>query len=332
MAKSILGRRQFIGALAVGAVAASIPWAAGAAESKRKLAGVFPIGFTPVDARDQVDFDGLAAQVNFCRTGGVHGIAWPQIASGWTVLSEKERMHGAEVMVSAAKGGPTAIVLGVQSKTADFEETARYARHAEKLGADAIICIAPPGIGAGPEIVSYYQRLGRVTSLPLFAQTGGDFSVDLLIEMFNSIPTFRHVKDEAGDPLDRVTEIHRRTDGKLNCFSGKGVRTMITEMELGFTGHCPFVSFADLYASAYDAFHGGKPVDAFEQFGRIEAASTLFAQSDINILIARGVFKAGTTARVAPQAAGGDTPHRKPTSPEQIRLELDRYLKSHLRA
>ena len=221
-----------MGALAVGAVAASIPWVARASESKRKLAGVFPIGFTPVDARDQVDFDGLAAQVNFCRRGGVHGIAWPQIASGWTVLSEAERMHGAEVMVSAAKGGRRRLFLGVQSKTADFKETERYAQGtAEEPGADAIICIAPPGVSAGPEIVSYYQRLGRVTSLPLVAQTGGDFSVDLLIEMFDSIPTFRHVKDEAGDPLERVSEIRRRTGGKLNCFSGKGVQTMITEMK-----------------------------------------------------------------------------------------------------
>ena len=164
----------------------------------RRLAGVFPIGFTPVNAQNQVDFDGLAAQVQFCRRGGVHGLAWPQIASGWTTLTEEERMHGAETIISAARGGNTAIVIGVQSRTADFKETERYARQAEKLGADAIICIAPPGVTAPSELLVFYQRLGKVTSLPLFAQTGGDFSVDLVVEMFHSIPTFRYVKDEAG--------------------------------------------------------------------------------------------------------------------------------------
>jgi dihydrodipicolinate synthase/N-acetylneuraminate lyase len=326
-----LDRRQFLGALSLGAAALAVPQIMRAQTAARRLAGVFPIGFTPVNEQNQVDFDGLAAQVQFCRRGGVHGLAWPQIASGWTTLTEEERMHGAETILSAARGGTTAIVIGVQSRTADFKETERYARQAEKLGADAIICIAPPGVTTPSELLLFYQRLGKVTSLPLFAQTGGDFSVDLVIEMFNTIPTFRYVKDEAGDPLVRVTEIRRRTNDQLNCFSGKGVTAMITEMERGFVGHCPFVSLADLYASAYDSYHAGKVRDAFDQFGRIEAASSMFPQSDIDVLIARRVFRPGTTTRLAPPAPGTDS-RRKVTSPDEIRHDLDTYLQPYLRA
>src|SRR5271170_6354769 len=165
-------RRQFLGALSMGAAAMALPQLIHAQAARKRLAGVFPIGFTPVNAQNEVDYDGLAAQVQFCRRGGVHGMAWPQIASGWTMLSEEERMHGAETIVSAARGGSTAIVIGVQSRTADFNETERYARQAEKLGADAIICIAPPGVTDASQLLPYYQRLGKVTSLPLFAQTG----------------------------------------------------------------------------------------------------------------------------------------------------------------
>jgi dihydrodipicolinate synthase/N-acetylneuraminate lyase len=326
-----LDRRQFLGALSLGAAALAVPQMMRAQTAVRRLAGVFPIGFTPVNAQNQVDFDGLAAQVQFCRRGGVHGLAWPQIASGWTTLTEEERMLGAETILSAARGGTTAIVIGVQSRTADFKETERYARQAEKLGADAIICIAPPGVTAPSELLLFYQRLGKVTALPLFAQTGGDFSVDLVIEMFNTIPTFRYVKDEAGDPLVRVTEIRRRTNDQLNCFSGKGVTTMITEMERGFVGHCPFVSLADLYASAYDSYHSGKVRDAFDQFGRIEAASSMFSQSDVDVFIARSVFRPGTTTRLAPPAPGTDS-RRKVTSPDEIRHDLDTYLQPYLRA
>jgi dihydrodipicolinate synthase/N-acetylneuraminate lyase len=310
----------------------ALPQLVTAQTSARRLAGIFPIGFTPVNAQNQIDYEGLAAQVKFCRRGGVHGLAWPQIASGWTTLTEEERMHGAETLVSAARGGTTAIVIGVQSRTADFNETERYARQAEKLGADAIICIAPPGVTDASQLLPYYQRLGKVTALPLFAQTGGDFSVDLVVEMFNTIPTFRYVKDEAGDPLERVTEIRRRTNNQLQCFSGKGVTTMITEMERGFVGHCPFVSLADLYASAYDSYHAGRLRDAFDQFGRIEAASSMFPQSDVDVLIARRVFRPGTTTRVAPPAPGADTQRRKTMSPEEISHHLDIYLKPYLRA
>jgi dihydrodipicolinate synthase/N-acetylneuraminate lyase len=248
------------------------------------------------------------------------------------MLTEEERLHGAETLVSAARGGATAIVIGVQSRAADFNETERYAQHAEKLGADAIICIAPPGVTAAAQLLPFYQRLGKVTSLPLFAQTGGDFSIDLVVEMFNTIPTFRYVKDEAGDPLERVTEIRRRTNNQLQCFSGKGVTTMITEMERGFVGHCPFVSLSDLYASAYDSYHAGKLRDAFDQFGRIEAASSMFPQSGVDVLIARRVFRPGTTTRVAPPAPGADTQRRKTMSPEEISRHLDIYLKPYLRA
>jgi dihydrodipicolinate synthase/N-acetylneuraminate lyase len=330
--ESTMGRRQFLGAVALTAAATAVPRYLWAKTAAKRLAGVFPIGFTPINAQDQIDYEGLAAQVQFCRRGGVHGLAWPQIASGWTVLSEEERMHGAEALCSAARGGSTAIVIGVQSRTADFAETERYAKQAEKLGADAVICIAPPGVAPGPDLLAYYQKLGKATSLPIFIQTGGDFSVDLVVEMFNTIPTCRYVKDEAGDPLERIAEIRKRTNDQLNCFSGKGVNTMMTEMERGFVGHCPFVSFSDVYASAYDLYHSGKTREAFDQFGRIEAASTMFAQSDVNILIARGVFRAGTTTRVAPPAPGADTRKRRPSDPEEIKHELDLYMKPYLKA
>ena len=327
-----LDRRQFLGALTVTAAAFALPRFAQAAAPARRLAGVFPIAFTPIKGQNEVDFDALGAQVKFCRRGGVHGFAWPQLASGWSTLSEEERTHGAQVITAAAKGGSTAIVIGVQSNTADFKESERYAKQAESLGADAIICIPPPGVTDPAELLAFYQKLGSVTSLPLFAQAVGDFSVDLLVEMFNKIPTFRYVKDESGEPLDRVTEIRKRTNDQLKCFSGRGVATMITEMERGFSGHCPYVSLADMYSTAYDSFHAGKVRTAFEQFGRIQAASSMFAQSDVNVLIARGVFPAGTTTRTAPPVPGAAPRNRPRVSVEEIKRILDTYLKSDLRA
>jgi dihydrodipicolinate synthase/N-acetylneuraminate lyase len=333
---AVLNRRAFLGGLLAGVALGSAPALTAVEPAERTLAGLFPIGFTPVNSDDTVDFDGLAAQVEFCRRGGVHGLAWPQFASGWTTLSETERLTGAEAIVNAGKGGRTAVVIGVQSREGNFAETQRYAKHAEKIGADAIICI-PPGmvdstkpIGVSPhELLSFYQQLGQLTRLPLFVQTVSDFSVDLLVDMSDSIPTFHHVKDEAGDPLQRVSEITRRTNGRLKCFSGGGAKTLITEMERGFVGHCPYASLADLFASAFDLFHAGKLEEAFDQFGRIQAASSMFFQGNINVLIARGVFKSGTKTRISPGATFATAPA---TSSDEIKRVLDTYLKPYLRA
>jgi len=45
-------------------------------------------------------------------------------------------------------------------------------------------------------ILAYYQKVGKITDLPFFAQAVGNMSVDLLVEMFKTIPSFRYVKDE----------------------------------------------------------------------------------------------------------------------------------------
>ena len=48
--------------------------------------------------------------------------------------------------------------------------------------------------------------------------------------------------------------------------------------------------------------------------------------------VQRGVFKPGTTTRVAPPAPGADTRHHRPSDPEEIKRELDKYLKPYLKA
>jgi dihydrodipicolinate synthase/N-acetylneuraminate lyase len=328
-------RRTLLKSLALTAAAVGVAGKAVAApppRTRKQLQGLFPIAFTPVAANDRVDMDGLANQVTFCRRGGVHGIAWPQIASGWTTLSERERLDGAEAMLAAAKGGRTSVVIGVQSP--EFAAVERYAKHAERNGADAVICIPPQGVSDPNALLDYYQKVGGMTALPLFVQAVGDMSVDLLVRMFETIPTFRYVKDEAGEPLERIAELRRRTSDRLNVFSGRGVGTMISEMELGFKGHCPFVSLSDVYASAFDLWHAGREQEAFVRFGAIQAASTMLSQSSIDVLIARGVFKPGTRTRTAPPAPGSTPANRfvYARGPEAVSRVLKTYLTPYLRA
>jgi 4-hydroxy-tetrahydrodipicolinate synthase len=328
-----LDRRSFLGALGAGAASLGVPGLCAAASRGKLLAGVFPIGFSPFTEDNKLDLDGLAAEVKFCNRGDVHGFMWPQIASAWTTLSEKERLDGAEAILAAGKGGRTALVIGVQGP--DMAAITRYATHAEKLGADGIISLPPGGVTDEKALLDFYQQVGRSTALPLFAQATGTMSVDLLIEMFKTIPTFRQVKDEAGDPLQRIVEIRQRTDGQLKVFSGFGVAAMITEMELGFSGHCPYTNLADVYAAAYDLWHARKKREGFEMFGRIQALSSMMATNTIDILMARGVFKPGTRTRSAPSTpgaaqAGGRRGPRAVTQ-EEIRQALKTYLGPYLK-
>ncbi len=321
------GRRAFLRTLQRGALGLVLAGTVTAAERKT-LRGVFPIGQTPVTPSDQLDLECLQNEVRFCNRYKVHGFAWPQIASGWNLLSENERLEGAEAILAAGKGGRTAIVIGVQDKSGNIDKAAAYARHAAKNGADAIISL-PPEKAGDQEMIDYYKAIGKATDLPLVVQSQGDMSVDLIIEMFRQIPAMKAVKDEAGNPLARVTEIRERSNDSLAVFSGNGVRTMIDEMRLGFSGHCPTTVLADFYAAAFDLWHSGRQQEAFDMFGRILAFNSITGAQNY-LMVVRGIFKETTKLR---GGAGARRPVQLDERGRQaIRDGWERFMKPHLRA
>ncbi len=332
--------------------------APGAARGAKALRGLFPIASTPFTADDKLDLECLANEVKFCNKGGVHGLAWPQIASGWTSLREDERIAGAEALLAAGKGGKTALVIGVQSQDGNMQTVEKYAKHAAKNGADAIVSLPPPGVTDEAALLTYYQQVGKMTDLPLILQTQDQMSINLVVQAYKTIPTARTVKDEAaagGGALQRIGEIRRLTNDEMKVFSGQGVRTMINEMELGFSGHCPTVALADLYAQAFDLYHAGRKEDAFAMFGRIQAFGTMNLSTGNPMMVARGMFKLTTRSRATPGMGGGGAggagggagrgggtgrggagaataPARSPAEEVQaIRKALDTYLKPYLR-
>jgi len=233
----------------------------------KPLRGIFPIAQTPFTAADRLDVKSLVKQLHFIHRGHVHGFVWPQLASEWSTLTESERLEGAEALGAAAGSLRPALVLGVQAPT--VEAAVRYAIHAKKAGADAIISLPPVDEKDPKAVIAFYQRVGEATDLPLFAQAVGNMSVALLLEMHKTIPTLRYVKDEAGQPLFRIRELREQSADHLKVFTGGHGRTMIDEMNRGFSGTMPAASFADLYAVAWDLWQLGKKKEAMEMFGRV---------------------------------------------------------------
>ena len=73
-----LDRRQFLGALSIGAAAIALPQRYPCADGgTKRLAGVFPIGFTPVNAQNEVDYRraGFAGAILQARRRARSGVA-----------------------------------------------------------------------------------------------------------------------------------------------------------------------------------------------------------------------------------------------------------------
>jgi 4-hydroxy-tetrahydrodipicolinate synthase len=222
-----------------------------------------------------------------------------------------------------------AVVIGVQA--ANVATAVRYAKHAQKVGADAVISL-PPEDSQPNVALDYYKQLGIATDLPLIVQAVGNLSVDVILQMYKAIPTMRYVKDEAQNPLTRIGPLREKSADGIRVFSGNHGRALIDEMRQGFSGSMPAASFADLYATTWDLWQAGHHQAAMEMHGK-----TLLILTEVDvygfeslkyILYLRGVFKAYGVRRLA------GAPPVSPLSEEGkrgIRDALD-YLKPYLRA
>jgi len=317
-------RREFLQILSAGAAGLTLSGASGA----KALRGIFPIAQSPFTEANKLDLDCLAEQVRFLDRGRVHGCVWPQIASEWNSLTESERFAGAEAIISTGKKLRPAIVIGVQAP--DTATAVKYAKHAAKAGSDALISL-PPANADAQTVLEYYKTIGGATELPLFAQAIGDLSVDQLIAMYKAVPTLRYVKDEAGQPLDRVGPLRERSGDKLHVFTGMHGKTLIEEMIRGFSGSMPAAGFADLYAAAWDLWHEGKEREAVDMFGKaailINEVLVYGTESLKYLLCLRGVFKTYGTREKG--KAGG---HHLDDASKKVLAEILDLMKPYLRA
>lgn len=346
------GRRELLRLSGGLALAGLLPTASVAAAAPpprtptgKPLRGLYPIVATPFTADDKLDTELLGKEIEFLNRGNVAGMIWPVFASSWSTLSDAERIAGAETILAAGRGRKTAIAIAVQNTAWDVPTSIRYAEHAAKHGADAIVAI-PPNNGwkvSEQEILDYYVAIAKTTDLPLVVQTRGNFSVDLMIRMFDAIPTMKATKDEVGDTLARAPELLRRTNGKLAVWAaggGSGAQLM-QNLPAGIVGLCPTPQYADLLQQATNLWWAGRKREAFDMFARVQAIAAIPGATEY-MLVARGVFKENTTSRrqpMEPEAPPPDFPTggpgRKPLTGKQkqfIRESVETYLKPYFTA
>ena len=287
-------RREFLAGAAAGGSLMLLRPVYGAGE--HRLAGIFPIMQTPFKDAGALDVETLAQEVQFLGRIGVQGMVWPQLASEFPLLSYDERLAGAEALVRAnkaldAKTRPS-VVIGVQAS--DIETAVKYARHADKLGPDAIIAIPLNGGKDDAKQMEYYAAIGEACSRPLIVQTIGPMSVDLVLQMAKQIPTLRYVKDEAGVTLPRLTEYRKRGQSLEGVFTGKHGPTFLDDLARGAVGNMPAAGFADLYVAAWQDWNSGKRDEAMEVFAKtlllIADAQAYGVAGQKYILQLRGVF------------------------------------------
>lgn len=295
-------RREFVRRAALAAVA--LPWLA-RAEAMRALAaaqkpfrGIFAILQTPFNQNDELDWEDLEREAAFCMRCGAHGLVWPQLAAEFYLLTDEERMRGAEVIIRKAKGGKSAVVIGVQ---APIKETAvKLARHAESSGADAVIAL-PPYLGHASldTALEYYRALARGVKIPIFIQnSGGAWGPTLpaatVIQLAKEFPALGYIKEEV-EPVAHRADEYARSGAMTGIFSGSAGKYLLNEMAHGAHGTMPACEFVDIEVQIYELAAAGKLEEARALYQKLLPMITMeelygmhFAKA---VLVRRRVFK-----------------------------------------
>lgn len=282
---------------------AAAPALASHAGQAKPLRGIFVIMATPFTATRAVDYDDLAAEVDFLERCGVHGMVWPQLASEYQTLSKQERLRGMEVIAARARGKKAALVLGVQGPNA--VAALEYLKRAEALAPDALIAVPPTEAQTLEDFRRYYATLAENTARPLFIQTTGgargiEPTVDFLVELARRYPHLGYVKEEYAPVIDRMLNLAKHRQLIRGIFSGGGGRGMLYEMRLGMDGTMPGAPYADLYVQIWDAWQAGRHDQAREIFSKLLLMLNCEQQvpgTRAYIMKKRGVFKTTASRR-----------------------------------
>ena len=180
-----------------------------------KLRGIITALVTPFSADNDVDEAALEELVQFQVESGVHGLFALGTTGMGPVMEPLERERVAEIVVRSADGR---IPVIVQVGDVNPAVTLDLARHAEKVGADAVASLTPfyyqPGADA---IIEHYRRLTQATDLPVLIyniprNTG--YNVDAkLLHNLSRIPNVVGIKDSSRDFLQLLDYLRSVPEG-----------------------------------------------------------------------------------------------------------------------
>jgi len=224
-----------------------------------QLKGVMQSTVTPLKDDFSPDLATFEKLVEFHVRTGATAIAWPHHKAESLNLTIAERKRFAEVAVQVTAGR---VPVSIHVSALAVEDTMELARHAEKIGADAILAITPYFWNPTEEaLYDYFVRLGTSVGLPLIAYnspsylSGVEITGDLTRRLIERLPNFIGMK-EASFNSEKFTEIARAALALRPGFALiAGVEWLAPSVPLGGAGSyssagaiCPNLCTA-LYAS-----------------------------------------------------------------------------------
>jgi 4-hydroxy-tetrahydrodipicolinate synthase len=270
-------------------------------ESKpRELRGVFPVFQTPWLEDETLDLETLEREIEWLHEHGAAGIVMAMVSEVLR-LSSEEREQLAEAACRFGRAyGPVVISVGAESsKLAE-----RFARHAEAVGAEAVMAIPPISVGLGePELLGYYTRILKATVLPVIVQdasgyVGRPMSIAMQARLLEEHGPERVLyKPEASPIGPKLSELRDATAGRARVFEGTGGIALVDSFQRGIIGTMPGADLIRALVPLWRALEAGDRDRADRIHGPLAALVSMqtsldaFLAVEKHLLVRQGVFR-----------------------------------------
>jgi 4-hydroxy-tetrahydrodipicolinate synthase len=225
------------------------------------LHGVLAALVTPLTADGEaLDEPALRTLVERTLDGGVHGLVPCGSTGEFAALTHDERRRVVEIVVDQTAGRVPVIAHTAAMTT---REAVTLSRHAEDVGAAAIMVVAPYYEPLSfDEVAAYYRQVAEAVSIDVMVYnlpvaTGVNLSPPDVAKLATKVPNIRHIKDSSGDLSQAALLIHDYAD-VVSTFVGWDTLYLasIVEGAAGSVIGAANIIPAELVA-VYDAVHAG---------------------------------------------------------------------------
>jgi 4-hydroxy-tetrahydrodipicolinate synthase len=248
--------------------------------------GLMPAMVTPFDERGEVDLGATEAVVERFIEAGVDGISPLGSTGEFSHLTSDERMRFAEE-VTTIVAGRVPLVIGVGA--AGTKEMVELARHAESVGADAVLVVSPFYWKVGEEaLFRHFATVAESVGIPVVVYnlpmlTGIDLSPSLIARIATECPNAVGLKDTVTEYFHTVGVLRevKRVRPDFSVLSG-WEDLILPSLLAGADGSiCAFANVApELFVNLVRAAHKGDLERAAQLHRRVLSLLTLGAYSD----------------------------------------------------
>jgi dihydrodipicolinate synthase/N-acetylneuraminate lyase len=269
-------------------------------EAAQDLRGVLPVLQTPFREDEGIDEAALRDEIDWALDCGADGVTVAMVSEVLRLDHDERRELAGQVC--ALTGGRGAVVVSVGAESTAV--ATRLARHAESVGASAVMAIPPLSVSAeGRPLERYYDAIVEAVEIPVVVQDAsaylgsGSIPTSVMANLQTRHGRRLYFKPEAQPLGPRLSALLEATEGSARVFDGSGGIALIDTFRRGIVGSMPAADLCWAIVAMWEALTKGDYNKAYRismplsSLLAIQTTLSSYVVIEKYILARQGVFR-----------------------------------------